>query len=106
MAQIETAGFEILSWEEKNSFDKLCENYLKKIERKIKDLSSITFHLKDYSREGKRNKYSLHAKFVVSGKNFEASSDGWDFPIVIHEIFDKIPQEMESRFRISDKGKK
>ena len=105
MVEMEKNGFDILNEEEKNSFDRLSENYLKKLERQIKNLSSISFHLKDSSKEGKRNNYSLHAKIIAS-KNFEASSTGWVFSEVVHKVFKKLEEEIERTFRVSDQGKR
>ncbi len=106
MVSVETIGFDVLSGEEKNIFDKLTQEYLAKIEMKLKNLSSIKVHLKDYSKEGKRNKYSIHVKFIGPTKIFEASACDWDFARTLHKMFKNIEGEIENRFRSSDQNKR
>ena len=106
MFQIEKAGFDVLTEEEKATFEKLSSDYMTKIEMKLKNISSLKVHVKEYSREGKRNKYSLHAKIVLPGKFFEASADDWDFARTVHQLFKKIEEEIENRFRSSDQNKR
>ena len=104
--EIRTKGFELLNEDEKSDFNALFENYSKKIERKMKGVSSIVVHLKDYSKKGLRKKFSVHAKIIYSGRVLEADAFDWDFKRTIHKIFRKIEEEIEHRFHISDKRKR
>ncbi len=104
--EIQTKGFELLDENEKRDFNELFEKYSQKIERKLKGISSIVIHLKEYRKLGSRKKFSIHAKFVYSGKMFEADAFDWDFKRTVHKIFRKIEEELEHRFHISDKRKR
>lgn len=106
MVSVETVGFDVLTGEEKNTFDKLTKEYLAKIEMKLKDLSSIKVHLKEYHIEGARKKYSIHVKFIAPIKIFEASASDWDFARTLHKMFKNIEEEIENRFRPEDKNKR
>ena len=106
MSQIEKAGFDILNEVEKNSFDRLSSDYMQKIEMKLKNISSLKVHFKEHHVEGSRKKYSLHAKIILPGKFFEASADDWDFARTVHQLFKKIEEEIENRFRPSDQNKR
>ena len=104
--EIQTKGFELLNEDEKKDFEELFRKYSQKAERKLKGISSIVLHLKDYSKEGPRKKFSIHAKFVYSEKMFEADAFDWDFKRTVHKVFKKIEEEIEHRFHISDKGRR
>lgn len=99
MVSVETVGFDVLSGEEKKTFDKLSQEYLAKIEMKLKNLSSIKVHLREYHTEGTRKKYSLHVKFIAPTSIFEASASEWDFARTLHKLFKKIEGGVENRYR-------
>ena len=106
LMEIQTKGLEILNENEKKDFETVLGKYYEKIERKLKDISSIVFHLKEYNRQGTRKKFSIHAKIVYSGKFFEADSFDWDLKRTIHKLFRKMEEEIEHKFHLSDKRKK
>ncbi|MEK6817286.1 MAG: hypothetical protein AABX80_00640 [Nanoarchaeota archaeon] len=101
MVNLQTIGFEILTEKTKSEFQKLWEEYSKKIERKLKNVESIRIHLKEYSPGGK-TKFSVHILATYSGKSIEADAVDWDLKKTFHKVFNKIENEIEHAFHLSD----
>lgn len=104
MISLKTKGFEILTEKTKNEFQKIWEEYSKKIERKLKNVESVRIHLKEYSPGGK-TKFSIHALISYSGKSMEADAVDWDLKRTFHKVFNKIENEIEHAFHLSDQHK-
>ncbi len=105
MVTLQTKGFEILTPKTKEEFEKLWEEYSEKIERKLKNIESVRIHLKEYSHGGK-TKFSVHALVNYAGKSIEADSYDWDLRRTLHKLFNKIEQEIEHKFHVSDQHKR
>ena len=105
MLNLQTIGFEVLTEKTRTEFEKLYEEYSKKINRVLKDADSLKIHLKEYSPGGKI-KFSIHATVKHSGKFIEAEATDWDLRRTFHKVFNKIEQEIEHSFHISDQHKK
>jgi len=105
MIALKTKGFEILAPKTKEDFQKLWEGYSKKIERKLKNIESVRIHLKEYSPGGK-TKFSIHMLANYAGKSMEADAFDWDLKRAFHKVFNKIEQEAEHRFHVSDQHKR
>ena len=104
MINLQTIGFEILTEKTKNEFQKLWEEYSKKIERKLKNTESIRIHLKEYNAGGK-TKFSVHVLINYSGKSMDAEAVDWDLNRTFHKVFNKIENEIEHTFHLSDQNK-
>src|SRR3990172_2014039 len=103
MINLQTIGFEILAEKTKGEFQKLWDEYSKKIERKLKNVESIKIHLKEYNPGGK-TKFSIHAIVAYSGKSMEADAVDWDLKRTFHKVFNKIENEIEHNFHLSDQN--
>ena len=101
MVSLQTIGFEILTEKTKSEFQKLWEEYFKKIEQKLKNLESIRIHLKEHNHYGK-TKFSIHVLVSYSGKSMDAEADDWDLKRTFHKVFNKIENEIEHTFHVSD----
>jgi len=105
MVNIQLIGFE-KSEIDMFEFNRIINEHINKLRRKLKNIDSIIIHLKEYNREGNRQKFSFHIRVNGSFKPFEASSDDWDFNRALHKIFIKLENEVESSFKVSDQHKK
>lgn len=105
MVNLQTIGFEILTEKTKGEFQKIWEEYSKKIESKLKKIEKIKIHLKEHSSGGK-TKFSIHAVVSYSGKSLDAEAVDWDLKRVFHKVFNKIENEIEHLFHVSDQNKK
>ena len=104
MIGLKTIGFEILTEKTKNEFQKLWEEYSKKIEHKLKNVKDIKIHLKEHNHGGK-TKFSIHVAVNYSGKSMDAEADDWDLKRTFHKVFNKIENEIEHIFHKSDQRK-
>ena len=102
----QTIGFDSLDERELAHFDKLFSEYSKKIERKLKKISAFIINVKAYRKSGSRKKFSVHVRVVAPTKIFEAEAYDWDFRRVLHKVFNKLEEEIEHRFRVSDEHKR
>lgn len=105
MVKLQTIGFETLTEKTKNEFQKLWEEYSKKIEYKLKNVENIKIRLKEHSPGG-RIKFSIHVMVAYSGKAMEADASDWDLNRTFHKVFNKIEEEIEHKFHVSDQNKK
>lgn len=104
MINLQTIGFEILTPNTRNEFQKLFDEYSKKIGRRLKDTESFRVHLKEYNLGGK-TKFSIHVLASYSGKTIEADAADWDLKRTIHKAFHKIEEQVEHLFHVSDQNK-
>jgi len=105
MIDLQTKGFELLTPKTKEEFQKLWQEYSEKIERKLKNVESCRVHVKEYSPGGK-TKFSIHVLVTYAGKAMEADAVDWDLNRTFHKVFNKIEEEIEHKFRVSDQHKK
>ena len=110
MVNLQTIGFDILNEKDKKDFQKLFEEYSKKIQHKLKNIELLKIHLKEYDYEGnisdKNKKFSIHLKIRGSAKPIEADASDWDFKRTLHKVFKKSIEEAEHIFHSSDQNKR
>lgn len=104
MVTLQTVGFEILSEDTKKEFQKLFDEYSKKIDERLKNAESFRIKIKEYTKGGK-TKFSIHVLLTYSGKSLEAEASDWDLNRTFHKVFNKIEQEVEHKFHVSDHRK-
>lgn len=102
MQAIEIKGVELLDDKEKETANQLLNEYYPKIKIKLKNILSLKAHIKEYHKEGKRKKYSIHVEAIAPAKIFEASAFDWDFARTLHKAMNKIMNEIEHRLHISN----
>ena len=105
MVLIQTKGFEVIGNKQKEDFDKIVNDGLLKIQRKLKTINSLNIHLKEYSKEG-RVKYSIHAHVTDSFGTIEADAADWDFNRTLHKVFTKLQSEIEHKFHLNNQNKR
>jgi len=102
---ISVRGIEDLSEEQKKIVDKLFNEYYNKIQRQLKNITSLEVHIKNYESAGKENKekkFSIHIRVMSSTKNFEGDASDWDLARTLHKALNKIMNEIEHRFHPSE----
>ena len=103
---LQTIGFDVLEERDKKDFEKLFNEYSVKIQRKLKNISSFAIHLKEYEKDGLRKKFSVPVRVVAPTRIFEADAANWDFKRTLHKVFNKLEQEIEHKFHVSDEHKR
>ncbi|MBI2004508.1 hypothetical protein HYS72_03540 [Candidatus Pacearchaeota archaeon] len=105
MVDLKTIGFEILTEKTKEEFQKLWNEYSKKIENKLKNVEAVKIHLKEHNHGGK-TKFSVHVAVDYSGKLMDAEAVDWDLKRTFHKVFNKIETEIEHTFHLSEQNKR
>jgi len=74
MEQIKIIGIKELNEEEIDIVNRLVKEYYNKIQRAIKNITSLVMHVKTYSITGKRKHYEINVKGIVPTKTFDSRS--------------------------------
>jgi len=109
---IHAAGVEELSEKEKQLVNRLLNEYYPRIQRQLKNLTFLEFHVKEYEKSGKgetklgketnkRKKYSIHVR-IDANKVYEADYSDWDLARAIHKTLNKIMNKIEHELHSSD----
>ena len=105
MIKLEKVGFELLNEKTREDFDKIFEEHSPRIERKLKNVESCRIMLKEYG-QGRRTKFSIHILVNYSGKTLEADATDWDLRKTVRKAFNKIEEEIEHVFHVSDQNRR
>jgi len=100
---------ENLNEEEKETLDRLLNEYYEKIKRELKKEIVVNLNLKIYEKckDNKRGKkkYSLNLK-IVNSVVFKSDSYDYDLAKAVHKAFNKVMSEIEHRLHVSNQNKK
>lgn len=105
MGEIELTGIELLTNIERATANKLINEYYKKIQRELKDLTTLKVHIKEYGKKGDKKKYSINVQTIIAKKVFQANAFDWDFARTLHKVMKNIENEIENRLHSSDQHK-
>jgi hypothetical protein len=102
MEEVEIVSGKMLTDEEKNLVNHLAKEYSLKIKRIVKNQVLLKIHFKEYNKEGKRKKYSLHVEAVFAGRVLNSNSWDYDLARAIHKSMKKIESGAEHTFHSSE----
>lgn len=103
MEEIEIQNVEILTPEEKESAEKILNDYCKKIKRLVKSDLKLKVHIKEYNKEGKRRKFSINVDLHFSRRRLKSDAADWDLTRTLHKSMIKLQNEIEHEFHVTDK---
>ena len=122
MVPIQYIGVDQLTTDERIVLDKLSAEYYDKIERSLKNLTTIIVHIKEYKKEAapekkeergfygkklKRKKYDIHIKVVAPTRIFEEKhAADWDFARTLHKAFKNIEREIQHKLHTDNQRNK
>lgn len=102
MEHIQFIGLNELEDVDQQMVQTLATEYYGKIQRELKNLTSVVIHIKDYGKGGHRQKYSVHVRVIAPTKVFESSKSRdaahWDIASAIHSAFKNIEREIQHEF--------
>ncbi len=98
MEEIKIIGIKELDDSEVDTVNRLAKEYYSKIQRAIKNITSLVIHLKTYNVTGKRKQYEINIKVVAPTKTFDSKAVEWDFAKALHTAFNKVERMIEHRF--------
>jgi len=102
MEKITIKGAEQLTEEEKQITNKLLEEAYSKIQRMLKNDVFLQLIIKEHNKEGQRKRYSLTLDLRSETIHFKAEADDWDFARTLHKIINKVKEEIEHKFHVSE----
>ena len=98
MEPIQIIGIdEVDNESEKDLVNKLANEYYEKIQRSLKNLTSITLHIKVHSKGGKAKKWDLRVKVIAPTKIFESQESDWDLARSLHRVFKNVERQIDHK---------
>ncbi len=98
MEQIKIIGIKELNNNEAETVNRLAKEYYGKIQRAIKNITSLAIHVKTYNITGKRKQYEINVKVIAPTKTFDSKAAEWDLAKALHKVFGKVERMIEHRF--------
>ena len=98
MEQIKIIGIKDLDDSEVGTVNRLAREYYGKIQRAIKNVTSVVMHIKTYNVTGKRKQYEIKVKVMAPTKSFDSKAVDWELAKALHLAFNKIERMIEHRF--------
>ena len=98
MEQIEIIGIKELDDKEIKTVNRLAREYYGKIQRAIKNITSLVIDVKSYEKTGNRKKYSVSLKVVAPTRTFDSKAAEWKLAKALHIVFNKVERMIEHRF--------
>lgn len=106
MEPIQIIGIDEIEDEfEKATINKLANEYYEKIQRALKNITSVTLHIKKHTKGGKI-KWDIRVRVIAPTRIFEAQESDWDLARTLHRVFKNIERELEHRLRVDDQHNK
>ena len=107
MEPIQITGIKDLDEMEIESVNRLANRYYPKIQREIKNITSLTVHIKSYEKQGREKKYSVHVKVIAPTRIFVSTkTSDWDLEKALHQSFRDVIREMQHSLHTDDQHKK
>ena len=103
MEKIQIIGIDELDEKEIEIVNKLANEYYDKIQREIKNITSLVIHIKKLSKSGSKPKYTLHTRAVAPTRMFETDkSSDWDLARTLHKGFKDLERQIQHRLHSDD----
>ena len=90
MEKIKIVGIKELDDKEIETVNRLAREYYNKIQRAIKNITSLVIHVKTYNITGKRKQYEINVKVIAPTKTFDSKAAEWDLARALHMAFNDI----------------
>lgn len=96
---IQYIGANELTVMERRRLDKLATGYHSKIQRMLKNMTSLVVHVKIYESAGKgkkedekkRRKYAIHVRVIAPTRMFASTkAHDWDLARAVHKSFNEV----------------
>jgi ribosome-associated translation inhibitor RaiA len=98
MEPIQVIGIKDLDDVEKDTVNQLANQYLEKLKRDLKNMTSIVVHIKITNKEGNRKKYNIKTRAIAPTKIFESSDADWDLARTLHMVFNDLKRQIQHSF--------
>ncbi len=106
MEPIQIIGIDTIEDEfEKATINKLANEYYEKIQRALRNITSVTLHIKKHTKGGKA-KWDMRVRVIAPTRIFEAQESDWDLARTLHRVFKNIERELQHRLKVDDQRNK
>ncbi|MBW2976503.1 hypothetical protein KY347_03590 [Candidatus Woesearchaeota archaeon] len=96
MEPIQIIGIKDLDDMETEAVNRLANRYYKKIQRQIKNITSMVVHIKSSNKEGKQRNYSIHVKVIAPTRIFVSTKAmDWNFEKTLHKSFKDVEKRIQ-----------
>ena len=99
---IQFTGVAELSEPDQDMVNKIATEYYQKIKMSIKNLTSVSLHIKTIDKGGKKQ-YEILLKMMAPTQIIEASNsrdqDKWDLSRSLHKVFMNLLREIEHKLK-------
>lgn len=103
MEPIQIIGMDKIESEaEKETINKLANEYYEKIQRTLQNITSIALHVKVHSKGGKSKKWDFRVRVIAPTRIFEAQESDWDLARSLHKVFKNIEREIQHKLHTDD----
>ena len=107
MEPIQIIGIKDLDEMEVETINRLANRYYGKVQREIKNITSLVVHIKSINKEGRQKIYSVHVKVIAPTKVFASTkTEDWNLEKALHGSFRNIIREMQHRLHTDDQHDK
>ena len=107
MEPIQIAGIDEVEDEiERGTINKLANEYYEKLQRSLRNITSVTLHVKKHTKGGKAKKWDMRVKVIAPTKIFEAQESDWDLARSLHRVFRNVERELQHKLHTDDQKPK
>lgn len=106
MDAIQFIGLTELDPDEQHVVQDLATEYYDKVQRSVKEVTSLVIHIKQHAKGGARKKYSVHIRVDAPSFVFESTkANDWDLAKTVHKAFQDVENGIKHKFH-TEKGYK
>jgi len=96
MEPLQIIGLKQLDEDEQQVVNKLSNNYYIKIQRLIKNATSLQVHIKVHSKGGKK-RFEVKIRALAPIRIFESYMEDWDLAKCLHIAFEELQHEISHK---------
>jgi len=102
MEKIQFIGMDELEDVDKDMVQTITSEYYDKIQRALKNETSLVVHIKTAEKEGHRHRYEVTVRAEAPTRMFESSkgrtNTDWDLAAALHNAFKNLEREIQHAF--------
>lgn len=96
---LQFVGLNDLAIEEQIAVNDLATKEFEKVEKMLHNKISMVVHIKEYTKEGGKNKYALHVRVIApTGEIESCKSNDWDLVRALRKSFEDIQNQIQHKF--------
>jgi hypothetical protein len=103
MEPIHVIGIDKLSEDQIETANTLANEYYEKLQRGMKNITSLIIHVKTYDDQGGKKRYAINSRVSSPSHHFESNkATDWDFARTFHKTLKDLERQVEHGLHVSD----